>query len=234
MRRLTLIAAMGAVAMSAAPATAEAASASLLVVGRDGETLRSLSAVAMTKRTVTAGKRRCAVGGRTALGVLAGGQLALALRDFGSCGASARDAGGLYVRSIASQRAKGRSGWVYKIGRRAPSIGAADPSARVKGGGRVLWFWCRSRSTGNCQRTLEARPSTRSARAGQRITVTVRGYDNHGRGVRVRGATVRLGSANAVTRSNGKATIRVPRGGGNLSASRSGMVRSFAVRISSR
>lgn len=234
MKRLALILVSGAAAVAAAPAPAGAASAGLLVVGREGETLRSLSSVTMTQRTVTVGKRRCAVGGSTALGLLAGSGLALGLRDYGSCGRDARDASGLYVRSVSGQKARGRSGWVYKIGRRAPSAGAAETSARVKPGARVLWFWCRSRSSGGCQRTLEAAPSTRSARAGQRIAVTVRGYDNHGRGRRVRGATVRLGSFKARTNRRGVARIRVPRGGGNLSATKRGAVRSFAVRISTR
>ena len=45
------------------------------------------------------------------------------------------------------------------------------------------------------------------------LAVTVRGYDDNGRGVPVAGATVRLGSATAVTDANGVAQVTAPAGG---------------------
>ena len=52
------------------------------------------------------------------------------LRDYGACSRRARDAGSLYVRQIGPDRERGRDGWVYKVGSRAGSTGAADPPAR--------------------------------------------------------------------------------------------------------
>jgi hypothetical protein len=98
----------------------------------------------------------------------------------------------------------------------------------------VLWFWCRA--AGDCQRTLEAVPERRSVAAGQPLRVTVRGYDDAGRGVPVAGATVRLGSARAVSGPGGAATVVAParRGSARLSATMEGMVRSFTEAVAVR
>jgi hypothetical protein len=58
--------------------------------------------------------------------------------------------------------------------------------------------------------------------------VTVRGYDDSGRGVPVAGATVRLGAAVALTDANGVASVAAPASGSaRLVAEHDGMVRSW-------
>ena len=54
----------------------------------------------------------------------------------------------------------------------------------------------------------------------------VRGYDDQGKGVDVEGATVRLGSATAVTGPDGVALLTVI-DGGRLEAFKDGLVRAF-------
>ena len=132
------------------------------------------------------GGRRCAVGRATPLSALAGTRLKLGFRDYGSCGRSPRDAGALYVKRIGADRARGAAGWVYKVGRRAGTTGAADPSGpfgrgKLKRGARVLWFWCVQVSGEACQRTLEV-ASAPTVAPGAMLAVTVRGYDDNGRG----------------------------------------------------
>jgi hypothetical protein len=231
MRRIALIVVALAVA---APAPAGAASVDVMVVGKTS-VLRGPKHVKLKQRTVKVSGRRCRVLGATPLSVLAATHLELRFRDYGSCGSRPRDAGGLYVTSVAGQREKGRGGWVYKVGRRAGTTAAADPSGpfgtgrRLRDGQRITWFWCELQSSGSCQRTLETRPERGSAKPGEALRVTVRGYDDQGKGVAVRGATVRLGSATAVTAAGGVAVLTVPAHSGTLRlrAERSGMVRAF-------
>ena len=227
MRRLVLAAAVLAVA---APAPAAAAEVDLMVVGKE-RVLREATAVRLKERKVKVGRRTCRVGAKTPLSVLAATRLRLRLRDYGRCGKRARDAVGLYVTSVAGERERGRGGWVYKIGRRTPSIGAADTSGRrLRDGDRVTWFWCEQDSSGGCQRTLEARPDRRTAMPGETLAVTVRGYDDQGKGVLVEGATLRLGSASAVTGADGVAMLGVVEGGA-LEASKDGLVRAFPTEV---
>ncbi len=232
MRRLLLAAVLLALAV---PAPAGAASVQLMVVGKT-RVLREAGPVRLKARSVRVGGRRCALG-RTPLSVLAGTRLKLRLRDYGACGRSARDAGSLYVRAVAGERAKGASGWVYKVGRRAGTTGAADPSGpfghgRLKRGARVLWFWCAQTGGEACQRTLEV-SSARSVAPGGTLAVTVRGYDDNGDGAPVAGATVRLGAATAVTDASGVAQLVAPAAGSyRLTAERSGMVRSWPRKVS--
>ncbi len=84
----------------------------------------------------------------------------------------------------------------------------------------MTWFWCVLGGRG-CQRTLTA------VRVGAR-SVRVVGYDDRGRGVRVRRAlvTVRAGSrtARARTSSRGIATLPALRGSWRISARRGGYV----------
>jgi hypothetical protein len=129
---------------------------------------------------------------------------------------------------VGRERERGLGGWVYKVGRRVSTLGAADTSGPpLRRGSRVLWFWCVR--AGACQRTLEVRPERTAAAPGEALRVTVRGYDDQGRGVLVEGATVRLGGATAVTGSDGAAVVTVPSAPGRLSltAARPGMVRAF-------
>ena len=222
MRRLVLIA----VVAAAMPAPAMAAEAELMVVGKH-RVLREATDVRLKARNVKVGRRTCRVGGRTPLAVLTATRLKLGIRDYGRCGRRPRDATGLYVSKVAGERERGRGGWVYKVGRRAPSIGAADLSGRrLRDGDRVTWFWCEQDSTGGCQRTLEARPDRTTAAPGETLRVRVRGYDDLGRGVDVEGAVVRLGSATGSTGPDGVAVLTVI-DGGIVEATKDGMVRAF-------
>jgi hypothetical protein len=236
MRRVVLIVAVAALAV---PAPAVAAEVELMVAGKE-RVLRGPVDVRLEQRAVTVAGRRCRLGAKTPLSVLAAARLRLTLRDYGRCGRDPRDAGQLYVSAIGRERERGRAGWVYKVGRRSGTTGAADPSGpfgtgrRLRGGQRVTWFWCRS--AGACQRTLEVRPDRASAAAGETIRVTVRGYDDLGKGVPVRDATVRLGSATARTGADGTATIVVPAGARRLplEAEREGMVPAFPGEVGVR
>ncbi len=111
--------------------------------------------------------KRCATGARTALSALAATKLPLTFKDYGACSRRPAESGSLYVRSIAGERASGADGWVYKVGRRVGTTGAADPSGafgdgrRLRTGQKVLWFWCVKDAADACQRTLEvAAPRT--------------------------------------------------------------------------
>ena len=230
MRRLVLVAA---VLVLAAPAPAVAAKVDLMVVGTQ-RVLREPARVRLKERSVKVGRRTCRVGAKTPLSVLASTRLKLRIRDYGRCGNRPRDAVGLYVTTVAGERERGRGGWVYKIGRRTPSLGAADVSGRrLRDGRRVTWFWCEQDMSGGCQRTLEARPDRTTAAPGETLTVTVRGYDDLGRGIAVEGATVTLGSATAVTDAAGTALLTVPAEPGEhlLQATREGLVRAFPVEV---
>jgi hypothetical protein len=247
MRRALLIAALLAPAV-AAPAAAGAATSDpavsarattvdLMVVGKE-RVLHTAGEVRLAGHTVRVGGRRCAIHRSTPLAALLATRLTVRLRDFGSCGRSVRDSGQLYVSRIGREREGGRGGWVYKVGRRAGSAGAADPAGpfgngRLRAGQRVLWFWCELGSTDGCQRTLEARPDRRRAAPGETLGVTVRGYDDNGRGVAVEGATVRLGAVEAVTGADGAATLTVPAQTGalQLTATRDGMVQAFPSEV---
>ena len=174
-----------------------------MVVGKS-RVLREAAPVKLRARSVRVGGRRCAVGRATPLSALAGTRLRLRLRDYGACGRSPADAGSLYVRQVGSDRARGPRGWVYKVGNRAGTTGAADPSGPVRApaGACAAAGCCGSgacrTAPGGCQRTLDARPEASAVAAGAPLRVTVRGYDDNGRGVPVAGALVRLGGAQAL------------------------------------
>jgi hypothetical protein len=213
----------------AAPAAAPAATVETMVAGKQ-RVLRAAKPVKLVeKRRVKVGGRRCTVAGTTPLGALAGTSLALRVRDYGSCGRRPADAASLFVTSIAGERNRGQDGWVYKVGRKVSSSGAGDRSGRrLRGGDRLLWFYCRTQRAGGCQRTLEATPDRSAAAPGETVRVTVRGYDDQGRGVAVAGAAVRLGSASATTDAAGVALLTVAEAGRlALTATRSGMVPAF-------
>jgi hypothetical protein len=176
--------------------------------------------------------RRCAAGDGTPLAALVRSRPGrLRLRDFGSCSRRPRDGAGLFVRAIGPDRNRGQDGWVYKVGRRSATAGAADPSGpfgrgRLRAGQRVTWFYCRLRAA-SCQRTLEVRPSAEPGG----LSATVFGYDDEGRGVAVEGATVSAGAASAVTGVDGRARLSVPAGEYRVVATKAGLVRSFAERV---
>jgi hypothetical protein len=223
--------AAAALSVAALAPTAQAATVRQLVAFRDGTAVqKTVSARATTARV---GKKRCAVGASTALAALIRSKVgAIAIKDYGSCSRRARDAAGLYVRAIRSDRARGANGWVYKVGNRVASAGAADPagpfgSGRLRGGARVTWFYCRMTGS-SCQRTLASRAV---AKGGGSVTVTVTAYDDNGHGKPAAGATVHAGSATATTAADGTATLQLPTGTAKVWAEKAGAVRSFEEQI---
>jgi hypothetical protein len=102
----------------------------------------------------------------------------------------------------------------------------------LRRGVRLLWFWCELGDAG-CQRTLEARPERRRVAAGEQVIVRVVGYDDEGRGAAVSGATVRLGSLQAQTGADGRATLVMPAGARRVrvTAAKQGLVPSFPAAV---
>ena len=234
--RATAAAALAAAAVAPAEATAASPTIGQLVAFRDGSAKqREVVAHAATARV---GDRRCAVGAGTPLAALIRSNVGpLRIRDYGECSQRTVDAAGLYVAKIRGDRARGRNGWVYKVGNKVATAGAADPSGpfgrgRLREGQRVTWFYCRMRvRTSSCQRTLGL---TADATGGGTVRVTVRGYDDRGRGRPRGGATVHAGVATATTASDGTVTMTLPRGRASLWASAPGAVRSFREAIDVR
>jgi hypothetical protein len=216
--------------LAAPPAGAAAPAVRQMVAFRDGDAVTRT--VKAKQVMVKVGRRRCAAGEGTALAALVrSGVGPLRLVDYGSCSARPRDGAGLFVRAIGGDRNRGQNGWVYKVGRRGATAGAADPSGpfgrgRLKGGQRVTWFYCRLRD-GGCQRTLELEASTEPGA----VAVMVRGYDDEGNGVPVAGATVSAGAVSGVTAADGAVRLALPAGSHRLVAAKDGLVRSFAEGI---
>jgi hypothetical protein len=232
MRAALLLAITGAV-LAAAPVTAAHAAAPVIeqmVVFRSGKAVTKK--VAARGVIVTVGRRRCLAGTGTPLAALVRSRLSrLRLRDFGSCSRRARDGGGLFVSAIGGDRNRGRRGWVYKVGSRAATAGAADPSGpfgngRLRSGRRVTWFYCALVGE-SCQHTLELRASSQPGG----VAVSVSSYDDQGRSQRVPGATVRLGAVSLQTDAAGMASFTLPAGSYRAVASKPGYVRSFTERV---
>jgi hypothetical protein len=226
------IGAAAALAVAAPAASAAAPTVRQLVVFRDGSALQSTVEAAGAR--VRVGGRRCGVGTGTPLAALVASDAPdLRVRDYGACTRRAADGGGLYVYNIGPDRARGRSGWVYKVGNREATAGAADPAGpfgrgRLRSGAKVTWFYCTPpRLGGPCQRTLGLRASV----DGGAVTVTVRAYDPTGRARPAAAATVHAGDVTATTDSAGRATLTLPPGEHELYAERSGNARSFAERV---
>lgn len=225
-----LAAALGAAAgVAAAPAAAGPAAprVRVAVVGPGGQVLAPPAVRSVPETRLRVGPRTCRVPSATPLGALVRTGRALTVTGDGSCTPSA-----FYVTAVDGRRARGREGWVYKVGTRAGTAGAADPSGpfgtgrRLRGGERVLWFWCRLGAAGGCQRTLAV---SRVGRAGR---LRVVGHDDAGRARRVAGAVVTVRSrrtgrrASGRTNRRGEVTIRGMDASRGLvaSARRSGMV----------
>jgi hypothetical protein len=231
MKRLAVIVLAG--ALLGAPAMADArGNVGVMVVGKS-RVLVPAKQVTLKPRFAGVDGKRCALGRATPLSALAGTGISFRLVDYGACSRRPRDAGSLYVRQIGRDRAKGRDGWVYKVGHRSGSAGAADPAGPfgtgrlLRAGQRVLWFWCVKDARDACQRTLETSSATTVA-PGAALAVTVRGYDEAGKGIPIEGATVRLGGASAVTGADGVASLVAPGVGRYLlEASKGGLVQSF-------
>jgi hypothetical protein len=227
-RRALLIAGLMAVGLGS-PAQAAPPKISQLVVFRDGSSQSKTASTRATKVSVAG--RRCTAGDGTALAALVRSKPGkLRLHDFGSCTRKASDGAGLFVRSIGGDANRGQNGWVYKVGRRAASTGAADPGGPfgrglLRAGQRVTWFYCRMRD-GGCQRSLELKLTTQPGT----LIAAVRGYDDQGDGVAVAGAAVSAGGVSAQTDASGVARLTLPAGSYRAVATKSGLVRSFAER----
>jgi hypothetical protein len=229
--RRALTSGIAAAAVLAAPsADAAAPTVRQMVAFRSGEAVTKK--VRASRVLVRVRRRRCAAGDGTALAALVRSRpRRLRLRDFGSCSRNPRDGAGLFVSAIGPDRNRGQNGWVYKVGRRSATAGAADPSGpfgrgRLRSGQRVTWFYCRLRG-GGCQRTLEVRASAEPGG----LVARVRGYDDEGTGVAVEGATVSAGRVSALTGRGGSARLALPAGVHRVVASKPGLVRSFAERV---
>ncbi len=187
-------------------------------------------AVRAPATTVSVGSRRCAVAEGTALSALLRSRPGkIGLTDFGACTRRGRDGGGLFVKAIRAERNRGSDGWTYKVGTRAATAGAADPSGafgngRLRGGQRVTWFYCRLRG-GSCQRTL--RLSFRRESNG--VVALVRGDDDQGRPVPVAGVRVTGGALDLTTDSSGRTPVFASEGQA-LRARKQGLVASFSER----
>jgi len=228
--RRTALAALVALTALGAPAEAAAPKVHQLVVFRDGSATSETVSARATRMRVEG--RRCVAGDRTALAALIRSRPGrIRLRDFGACSSRPRDAGGLFVEAIRGDRNRGQNGWVYKVGRRAATAGAADPGGpfgrgRLRPGQRVTWFYCRLRG-GGCQRTLELKWRAKPGL----LIATARGYDDDARGVAVEGATVRAGGTSAVTDAAGVARLPLPAGRYRAVAEKPGLIRSFTERV---
>jgi len=213
--------------------TAASPGVHVMTVFRSGAA--SSKTVGLTGVRVRVGHKRCAVPARSALAALVRSHPGpIDLKDYASCSRRPGDAGGLYVRSIRGDRARGQNGWVYKVGHKQASAGAADPAGpfghgRLRAGQRVTWFYCRF--SHGCQRTLEL--SAHSPSAGV-LSVRVRGYDDAGKGVAVSAATVSSGGRTASTDASGTATLSLSPGSHVVRAAKAGLVRAFAERVTVR
>jgi hypothetical protein len=223
-----LAGAAAALAVAAQPAAA-AVKVDQLVVQKDG-TARQATPIARKTHVHVHGDT-CTVPSATALAALAESHPPkLRLHDYGACSSRARDAGGLFVRSLGGDANKGVDGWVYKVGHRLATAGAADPSGpfghgRLEKGDRVTWFYCHMKvSKHSCQRTLTAKAE---ARPGGALHVHVTAYDDRGHGKPSAGATVHAGNLAQKTDAHGNADLVLPPGKYRVYAEKRGAIRSF-------
>lgn len=216
--------ALGAAVLAAAPPAAAAGPrVETMVVHRSG-------AVFGPRDVGAAGTRagRCAIPAGTPLAALA------ALRGLGGPSFRAKGAcSALYVFQVGGDRARGRAGWVYKVGHRLGTTAAADPTGpfgtgrRLRPGQRLTWFWCTMAA--RCQRTLDVSGVPPRVRRSRVLRVVVRAYDDNGRARRVVGAGVALGMSHAVTGRDGIAHLTTPPRAGRFAvrATRRGLIPAF-------
>jgi hypothetical protein len=185
------------------------------------------------RTTATVDGRSCGVAAATPLAALLRSKPgSIGFHDYGDCSRRPADSAGLFVKALRGERNRAQDGWVYKVGRKLATAGAADPagpfgSGRLRSGADVVWFYCRQFSTGSCQRSLELTTEL----DGRSATVTVRGYDDSGEGVEVAGATVHAGDETATTDASGRATLTLKRGRHDVYASKKHAIRSFDKRV---
>lgn len=199
-----------------------------LVVFRDGSFKEK--AVRARRVGVHVGRRRCVVGPATPLAALVASRVAkVVLKDFGSCSRRVRDAAGLFVRKLGPDANAGQNGWVYKVGHKTGSAGAADPSGpfghgKLKGGAHVIWFYCHMQGP-SCQRTLSFDEVDTAPPGG--LVVHVGAYDDRGKRIPAAGVTVHVDSVTGVTDANGTAHIVTSVGTHDMYADGGGYIRSF-------
>jgi len=176
--------------------------------------------VSLSASKVRIGHRTCTVPSGTALAGLLTAGLPVRVSDVAGC-----DPASMFVRRVAGEANHGVGGWEYKVGHSDPSAGAADPAGRLRGGLRLLWYWCVR--AGACERTLDLGFQFHHGVA----RVTVRGYDDTGHGRLVPGATVHFGTLSLTT--NGAGYVDVPDAPGRylVYATKPGMVRSFPTEV---
>jgi hypothetical protein len=220
-----------------APAAGEAAAGK--GVPRIDQMIVFRSGAVVTKRvlaertTASVGRRDCTVAAATPLAALLAARPGpIAYHDYGSCSRKAADGSGLFVKSIRGERNRRQDGWVYKVGHKLATAGAADPggpfgAGRLRSGDDVVWFYCRQLSNGSCQRSLTIDTTVE----GGTLSVTVTGYDDAGEGANVAGATVRVGDRHATTDDDGEATLKLDKGSHLVRATKQGAIRSFAKRV---
>ncbi len=202
-----------------------------MVVFRSGKVVEGRARAERT--TVKIGKRSCGVAAATPLAALLRSKPGpIGFHDYGDCSRRPADSAGLFVKAMRGERNRAQDGWVYKVGRKLATAGAADPAGpfgngRLRAGDDVVWFYCRQFATGTCQRTLEA---TTEFDAG-RVTVTVRGYDDAGEATEIAGATVHAGRKTATTDGEGRATLTLGRGRHEIYATKKGTIRSFDEKL---
>jgi hypothetical protein len=229
--RLTLAAAVAALAALAPPVAAAVPRVDQMVVFRDGSAHSSRPAMGQT--TVKVGARRCAVASATPLAALVrSGEGPLSLKDYGACSKRPSDGGGLFVAAIGADRNKGSDGWVYKAGNVLGTAGAADPTGplgrgRLKSGTNVTWFWCHvTTADRGCPQTLVVSASPAGAGA---LVVKVRRYDDRGKRAAAAGALVHAGGETATADASGLARFTLPAGRRSVWAEQTRRIRSFAV-----
>lgn len=185
--------------------------------------------------TVDVSGRRCAVPAATPLAALLRSRvLRVRVRDFGSCSRRAADAGGLFVSAIGPDRNRGNDGWVYKVGTRLGTAGAADPSGpfgrgRLRGG-RVTWFYCRFDERENsCQRTLLFTVH-RFEDGGLRVRL--RSHDDEGRARAAPGVEVLAdGLVSETTDAEGYAHLTLSSGRHTITARKTGLIPPPALKV---
>jgi hypothetical protein len=203
-----------------------------LVVFRDGSFKEKN--VRARRVSVRVGRRKCIVPAATPLAALVASRVApVGLKDYGSCSRRAKDAGGLFVKSLGPDRNAGQDGWVYKVGHKLGTADAADPSGPfghglLKYGAHVVWFYCRFQN-GSCQRTLSFSEIVTQPPGG--LVVHVRAYDDSGKSVPAAGATVHVDAATAVTGADGSATVAAGIGTHQMYVEQPGRIRSFTTRV---